>query len=306
VVEVSACGICGTDLHLVDGEFDAARYPLTPGHEFAGQVVAIGRDVTTVRVGDLVAVDPSLYCGRCRACRQGHGNLCENWHAIGMTNPGAAAEYVAAPAWNAQRLPAGFDPTIGALIEPLSCAVHAYDVIRTKLADRMLIYGAGTMGLLLLTLAPRAGALSVAVVEPNAARRRQATTFGATEVVASGSELDRPGGFDVVMDATGVIAAIEDGLTRVKRGGTFLQFGVTASEAAAEVSPFRIYNDEITVVGSMSVLESYERACDLATEADLGLVRLVSDQLPLQSYAVAVDRVRRGDGYKIQVVPGRS
>jgi 2-desacetyl-2-hydroxyethyl bacteriochlorophyllide A dehydrogenase len=304
VVAVAACGICGTDIHLMDGDFDAAVYPLTPGHEFSGEVVAVGREVATVSPGDFVAVDPSLYCGHCRSCRQGHGNLCEDWHAIGITHAGAAAEYVVAPGWNAQRLPDGFDPTIGALIEPLSCAVHGYDLVRTKLADRMVIYGAGTMGLLLLALAPRAGALSVAVVEPNPSRRDQAHAFGATEVVASGDQLQRPDGFDVVMDATGVVAAIEDGLTRVKRGGTFLQFGVTASEATAKVSPFRIYNDEITLVGSMAVLESYERACDLAAEADLGLDRLISDQLPLSAYSEALERARRGDGYKLQVRPG--
>lgn len=304
VVAVQASGICGTDIHLYDGEFDAAVYPLIPGHEFAGEVVAAGAAVSTVKVGDLVAVDPSLYCGHCRTCRQGHGNLCEDWHAIGITHAGAAAEFVAAPVWNAQLLPAGFDPTIGALIEPLSCAVHAYDVIGSQLGDRFLVYGAGTMGLLLLSLAARAGAISTTVVEPNPARRRQATGFGATEVVAAGSELEPGRTWDVVIDATGVVAAIEDAIGRVKPGGTYLQFGVAPADASAQVSPFRIYNQELRVTGSMSVLESYDRACDLATELDLGLDRLVSDRLPLTSYAAALERVRKGDGYKIQVAPG--
>jgi 2-desacetyl-2-hydroxyethyl bacteriochlorophyllide A dehydrogenase len=304
VVAVRACGICGTDLHIADGEFGPARYPLVPGHEFAGQVVAVGKDVTSVRTGSLVAVDPSLYCGHCRPCRSGHGNLCENLNGIGVSVAGAAAEYVAVPEWNAHLLPAGFDMSLGALIEPLSCAVHGYDLVRTKLGDRFLIYGAGTMGLMLLMLASRSGAIAVTVVEPNAARRQQALEFGVTAVVSKGEELDPPTGYDVVMDATGVIAAIEDGIQRVGRGGTFLQFGVAAVEATANVSPFRIYNDEITVVGAMAVLESYERACDLAVEIELGLNKLVSDQLPLHDYVDALERVRRGECYKIQVMPG--
>ncbi|MCU1492805.1 MAG: alcohol dehydrogenase [Acidimicrobiaceae bacterium] len=304
VVAVRACGICGTDLHLADGDFTAARYPLVPGHEFAGEVVAVGGDVTSVATGALVAVDPSLYCGHCRQCRSGHGNLCENWNAIGVSVAGAAAEYVAVPEWNAHVLPAGFDMSLAALIEPLSCAVHGYDLVHTKLGDRFLIYGAGTMGVMLLLLASRSGAIAVTVVEPNAARRARASEFGATVVVSSGDELDPPMGYDVVMDATGVIAAIEDGIKRVRRGGTFLQFGVAAAQATASVSPYRIYNDEITLVGAMAVLESYDRACDLTTEIDLGLARLVSDRLPLQDYVGALERARRSEGYKIQLSPG--
>jgi 2-desacetyl-2-hydroxyethyl bacteriochlorophyllide A dehydrogenase len=303
VVAVRACGICGTDIHLADGEFTAAHYPLVPGHEFAGEVVAVGKEVSSLRPGALVAVDPSLYCGHCRPCRSGHGNLCENWNAVGVSVPGGAAEFVAVPDCNAHPLPPGFDMSLGALIEPLSCAVHGYDLIRTKLADRFLVYGAGTMGLMLLLLASRSGAISVTVVEPNLARRERALSFGATTVVARGDELDSPKGYDVVIDATGVIAAIEDGIRRVRRGGTFLQFGVAAPDARASISPYRIYNDEITVVGAMAVLESYDRACDLAIEADLGLLRLVSDQLPLGAYVDALGRARRGEGYKIHVLP---
>jgi 2-desacetyl-2-hydroxyethyl bacteriochlorophyllide A dehydrogenase len=306
VVQVRACGICGTDLHLADGDITTARYPLIPGHEFAGEVVAVGSQVTGVRGGALVAVDPSLYCGHCRPCQSGHGNLCANWNAIGVSVPGAAAEYVAVPEWNARVLPPDFDMSLGALIEPLSCAVHGYDLVHTKLGDRFLIYGAGTMGLMLLLLASRVGAIAVTVVEPNAVRRARAAEFGATKVVATAEELDPPKGYDVVMDATGVIAAIEDGVQRVGRGGTFLQFGVAAAHETARVSPFRIYNDEITLVGAMAVLESYDRACDLATQIDLGLSRLVSDQFPLADYVKALDRARRGQGYKVQVLPGHS
>ena len=99
VLAVAGCGICGTDLHILEGEF-APTLPVVPGHEFAGEVVAVGSAVTEVAVGDQVAVDPSLHCGECYYCRRGRGNLCERWAAIGVTLPGGAAEYAKAPVAN--------------------------------------------------------------------------------------------------------------------------------------------------------------------------------------------------------------
>jgi 2-desacetyl-2-hydroxyethyl bacteriochlorophyllide A dehydrogenase len=303
LVAVKACGICGTDLHIFDGEFGPARYPLIPGHEFSGEVVSAGERAPGGLVGRPVTVDPSVFCGRCRPCREGRGNLCDNWNALGDTMPGACAELVAVPYWNARPLPAGFDMSLAALVEPLSCAVHGYDVLRPKLGDRFLIYGAGTMGLLLAALAPRAGAVSVNVVEPNPRRRELALAMGASEAVGASAELEREGGYDVVIDATGAVGAIEDALGHVARGGKFLQFGVTAVDAAARFSPFRLYNDEQTFSGSMAVLHSFDRATDIAVSLDLGLGRLVTDRFPLASYAEALEHVRRGEGLKTQVLP---
>ena len=92
VVEVAAVGICGTDLHIFEGEF-APKLPIVPGHEMSGTVVAVGKSVTEVKIGDAVAIDPSLHCGECFYCRRARGNLCENWNALGVTYPGAAAQF---------------------------------------------------------------------------------------------------------------------------------------------------------------------------------------------------------------------
>ena len=106
VVKVGACGICGTDLHIADGHFPPTPYPIVPGHEFAGEIVELGADVPGEwKVGDRVAVDPSLFCGYCGPCRAGHGNLCANWGATGDTVNGAFAEYVAVPSATCYRMP---------------------------------------------------------------------------------------------------------------------------------------------------------------------------------------------------------
>ncbi|MGH8793852.1 MAG: zinc-dependent alcohol dehydrogenase family protein, partial [Stackebrandtia sp.] len=253
VVAVHGCGICGTDLHIMDGEF-APSYPIVPGHEFAGEIVEIGAQVRELRVGDRVAVDPSLHCGECYYCRRGRGNLCENWGAVGVTTQGGAAEFAAAPAANCVKLPESVSTADAALVEPLSCAVRGFDVLPRRLGDSYLVYGSGTMGLMMMELAKHSGAGSVSVVDVNPDRLETARRLGCDAAVVDASTLDAPRGWDVVIDCTGVKAAIADGLGRVGKGGTFLQFGVAEHDAKVDVEPFKIYNREITITGSMAVL----------------------------------------------------
>jgi 2-desacetyl-2-hydroxyethyl bacteriochlorophyllide A dehydrogenase len=302
VVQVAGCGICGTDLHILEGEF-APTLPVIPGHEFAGTVVALGSEVTELAQGDQVAVDPSLYCHECHYCRIGRNNLCERWAAIGVTASGGAAEFVAAPVANYVKLPDGVRTKDAALIEPLSCTVRGFDVLPRRVGDHYLIYGAGTMGLMNLELAKRVGAASVDVVDINAHRLETARTLGCSNAVTSADELTMPRGWDIVIDCTGVVAAIEDGLGRVGKGGTFLQFGVSAEKATASWSPFKIYNQEITITGSMAVLHSFERAAELFAGGVLNPDIMISDRFPLDQYPTAIDQFAKGIGRKIQVNP---
>jgi 2-desacetyl-2-hydroxyethyl bacteriochlorophyllide A dehydrogenase len=300
VVQVAGCGICGTDLHIMDGEF-APAYPIVPGHEFAGTVVATGADVTEVRVGDNVAVDPSLHCGECYQCRRGRGNLCERWAAIGVTVSGGAAEFAVAPVKNCFVLPDTVAPADAALIEPLSCAVRGFDVLPRRLADHYLIYGAGTMGLMMLELAKRSGAATVSVVDLNPERLSTAVRLGVSASAESADEVARPRGWDVVIDCTGAEPAINDALTRVAPGGTFLQFGVASYGARATIEPFKVYNQELTITGSMAVLHSFERAGDLLVAGVLDPEVFISHRFPLDSYADAMAQFRAGVGRKIQI-----
>jgi 2-desacetyl-2-hydroxyethyl bacteriochlorophyllide A dehydrogenase len=302
VVQVAACGICGTDLHILEGEF-APSLPIIPGHEFAGTVVAVGADVTELGIGARVAVDPSLYCNECHYCRLGRNNLCERWNAIGVSVPGGAATYAVAPAGNCVALPEHIRLEDAALIEPLSCAVRGYDVLRSNLGAHVLIYGSGTMGLMMLELAKRTGAASVDMIDLNEERLATARTLGCSSAVTAADELDRPRGWELVVDATGVAAAIQDGLGRVAPGGTFLQFGVSSYATRVSIEPYRIYHKEITITGSMAVLHSYERAADLFAGGILDPDLFISHRLPLEDYVAALDLFRRGAGRKIQVLP---
>ncbi|MGW3650615.1 zinc-dependent alcohol dehydrogenase family protein [Streptomyces sp. NPDC000878] len=302
VVEVAACGLCGTDLHILQGEF-APTLPIVPGHEFAGEVVGVGTQVTELSLGDRVAVDPSLYCHECRYCRTGHNNLCERWAAIGVTTAGGAAQYAVAPVANCVRLPEHIRTQDAALVEPLSCAVRGYDVLQTRLGAHVLIYGSGTMGLMMLELAKRTGAASVDVVDINAQRLSTAQLLGVSGSATNADELDRPQGWDVVVDATGNAAAIQDGLDRVAKAGTFLQFGVADYATRVTIDPYRIYNQEITITGSMAVLHSFERAAELFAAGVLNPEIFISDRLPLESYPQALEQFASGVGRKIVVIP---
>lgn len=302
IIKVAACGICGTDIHVIRGEFEPTRYPIIPGHEFCGEVVGLGSGVRNLRVGDFVAVDPSLFDGTCVQCRAGRFNLCENWNGIGVgRTDGACAELVAVPAVNAFRLPDGIPRHWGTLVEPLSCAVHGLDQIDAEVAKDWLIYGAGTMGLLLLQLAKESGAGHLEMIETNPKRHALALRLGAERVAINADELDRTHGWDVVIDATGVVAAIEDGLRRVARGGTFLMFGVAKTDAVARFSPFRVYNDEIKIVGSMAVLHSFERALALFAKGVIDSDALITNRFPLDEYSSAIDTFLSGAGLKVQV-----
>ncbi len=304
VVRVGACGICGTDLHIAEGEFPPTPYPIVPGHEFAGEIVAVGPDVQAgLAEGVRVAVDPSIFCGHCEYCRAGRGNLCSNWNATGDTVNGAFAEYVSVPARNAYLMPDSLGMREGALVEPLSCAVHGMGRLGDiEVGHSVLMVGAGTMGLLLQQLLLRSGVTRLVVVDRNPARLELATRLGAHATASSVAELNGEQ-FGAAVDATGVPAAIEDAFSAIRRGGRLMVFGVAPAQATVALSPFRLYNDEITVVGSMAVLNSYGAALDIMAAGKIETEPLLTHALALAEFPAALDMVRAGQGLKVQVLP---
>ena len=304
IIEVAAVGICGTDLHILEGEF-APSLPIIPGHEFSGKIIEVGKKVTEYKVGQLVAADPSLFCGECFYCKRARGNLCLNWNAIGVTKPGGAAQYVAAPVKNLYLLPPEIDVKDAGLIEPLSCAVRGYDVLPRIPGSNYLIYGSGTMGLMMMELARRNGAATVSMVDINKERLETAKTLGITRVATSANDFETEYGWDVVIDCTGNKAAIQDAIGRTMPGGTFLQFGVANLGTKIEIDPFWIYNKEITIAGSMAVLQSFDRAGDLLASGVLKPDVMISHRFGLDDYMKAVDMFKNGIGRKMTIEPNK-
>jgi threonine dehydrogenase-like Zn-dependent dehydrogenase len=215
---------------------------------------------------------------------------------------GAFAEYVAVPSANCYRMPDSLSWQEGALVEPVSCAVHGVRRVGVEAGERFLVVGAGTMGLVMQQLLQRAGA-SVTVVDRNTARLGRATELGARAVASDVAELDGER-FDAAADCTGAAPAIEAAFDSLRRGGRLLVFGVAPAQARVALSPFRIYNDEITVVGSMAVLHSYGAALDLVASGVVDTGALLTDALPLERFPDALSLMRSGAGLKVQVLPG--
>jgi len=305
VVKVGACGICGTDIHIIDGEFPPTKYPIIPGHEFGGTVVAVGEDVTGVKVGNRVGVDPTLNCGECYFCQRGMGNLCERWNAVGVTTTVGFAECVAVPERTFYPLPDGLSFAEAALVEPVSCVVHGFHMLQPRVGDSYLIYGAGPMGLQNAQVARFNGARVVAIVDINPSRLDIARSFGFEILGASLDDVRSvaPRGFDIVIEATGKTKVAERAIDAVIRRGKLLLFGVCPPGETASYDAFKIYNQEITILGTMAVLNSYGPAIDIITAGAIDTKKMVTHTFPIDQFAEAIDLVRQGGGLKVQIDP---
>jgi 2-desacetyl-2-hydroxyethyl bacteriochlorophyllide A dehydrogenase len=303
VIEVAASGICGTDLEIFEGIYRASL-PVIPGHEFAGTVVGVGPDVRGLRVGDRVAADPNVPCQRCRYCHEGRVNLCDNYAAYGVTLNGASAQYVSVPEHLCVVLPETLDLLHAALIEPLSCALHAWDLIGARAGKRAAIYGSGTMGLMMLQLAAVFGVAGVDMVDVNPLKLEAAKSLGARSVSTAAAETMPDGGWDLVIDATGAAPAISDALGRIAKGGTYLQFGVAAPDVRVEINPYLIYEHELTIIGAVCPLNSFARSADLLSSGTIDPVPLISETFPINDYQAALDKFASGQSRKVLVAPG--
>jgi 2-desacetyl-2-hydroxyethyl bacteriochlorophyllide A dehydrogenase len=303
VIAPQAVGICGTDLHLVQGTYATGRYPVTPGHEFAGTVTDVGTGVRGIRIGDLVGVDPNVSCGVCRWCRAEAPNLCVRLEPVGVTRDGACAERVVVPRRVAYRLPAHVDAPVGALVEPLACVLHALDRAPSLKDKDVLVYGAGSIGLLLCAVAKQRGAGRVSVVEPHAVRRAAALKLGAHCAATSSAELSIDGGADIVIEASGHPAAVSDALTRIAVRGTLVQMGVTASATAVSLHPFEVFEKELTVLGSNSLADCYPAAVEVVPDLADRIRPLITHTLPLASYPDALAVAASPEALKVHIDP---
>lgn len=309
VVQVSRCGICGTDVHIYRNEY-MSDFPLIPGHEFGGVVVEVGSDVTDVKVGQRVAVDPNLYCGHCDFCRNEQANHCTNWQGVGVTRAGGFAEYVNVPARACYLLPEGMSDQQAAFIEPLACVVHAMKRFRILPGESLLILGGGPMGMLLLQALRHNGAAQVVVVEKQPQRMELARALGASVVVPVGPDQDAhlkeiaPRGFGVVVDATGIPAVIEHAFTYLRPRGQYLQFGVAPNHAKVQISPYDLFRNDWTILGSFALCYTFLPAIAMLANGVVNVEPLVSDVVPMTSFSDAFGRFAAGHTMKVHVTAG--
>ena len=299
-VALAATGICGTDVHIHDGDF-FARFPLVPGHEPFGIVDALGEGVEGLEVGERVAVNGNSGCGRCSFCQEGRPLLCRRLEALGVTGPGGFAEHMVAPA--GQCLPIGDLPDDAAvMVEPTACAIHGLDRIDVRPGSHALVLGAGPSGLVLAQLLAHGGATHVTVGAPTRFKLERAEAFGIDETVV----LDRDDpegnlallreradeGFDVVVEATGSAAVSRLCVRLARDGGTILQYGVTRPEDRIDVSPYDVYRRELTIRGSFAQVDCFPRSIAALRGGRVRTEGIVTHRFGLGRFGDALEAVR--------------
>jgi 2-desacetyl-2-hydroxyethyl bacteriochlorophyllide A dehydrogenase len=299
LVKPVCCGICGTDLHILRHGFVGTHYPVTPGHEFAGYISAVGKDVRGLKEGDFVAVDPNVVCGTCRWCMAGRPNLCIHLTPIGVARPGAAAEFVAVPACNAFVVKESIGDGVAAMIEPLACAMHAVESSNGVKGRSVLVLGGGTMGMLIALSAKAQGAGSVAISDPSDPKldiARQAGIADARNPADFGGEY-----FDVVFEAAGVPRALAQGIEVLEKTGTLVQVGVHDADKTAPFNPFLLYEREQTFVGSNSCAEQFEPAVDFIEDIKDQVGMMIGEAFDVWDFETAVESMDKGLSIKTQL-----
>jgi L-iditol 2-dehydrogenase len=293
LIQVAACGICGSDVHGYDGSTGRRIPPIVMGHEAAGIVAEVGSEVVGFRPGDRVTFDSTVYCGRCEYCLQGDVNLCNERQVIGVSckefrREGAFAEYLAVPARIVYRLPDSFSFAEAAMLEAVSVALHGVAVSEIQGGETVLVIGAGMIGLLLLQAARAAGCSRIFVADLDATRLALAVnlgadhTFLATAASLTDEVLRATGGkgVDLVLEAVGCEETIVTAIDCTRKGGTVTLVGNISPQIKLPLQ--KVVSRQIRLQGSCASAGEYPQAIELIASGKIKVDRLITAVAPLR------------------------
>lgn len=308
LLQPEAVGICGTDIHIIDGEF-VSRPPMSLGHEISARVVERGPGVESVEVGQLITVEPHIYCGLCYPCQSGFPHMCPSRQAPGVHLDGGMQEFLTLPETLVYALPDGVPAWMGALTEPVACCVHGLDRLQTLSGNPIGIFGAGPIGAILIALAIQAGLGPIVAFDPRSSRRELALRFGADfafdplaeDIQEVTSAITKGIGFPYVIDATGAPGVLEAATSIAARRGSILLLGVASPEQKSSLSPRDIYAKELSILGTALNPFTHRRAANLLPR--LGLERLDRGEFPLERFEDAFSAQREGTFDKAFLLP---
>ena len=312
VVSVKATGVCGSDVHGFTGATGRRVPPMVMGHEFSGTISAVGAGVTTHKAGDRVVVQPIITCGQCANCLAGMPNICTNRRGLGMmTTNGSNAEAVAVPEQLLYDLPAAVPWEQGALIEPLSVAMHAANMSPIRLMDTVVILGAGTIGLLTLLACRLKGAGAIIVSDLSPHRLEVARKLGADAAVNPAKEdlgevirkFAGPAGAPVVIEAVGITATARQSLEIVKPGGHVTWIGNAAP--TIEIGMQQIVTREVTVRGVYAFNVEFGRAIEAIRAGRVDVMPIIEQIAPLEAGPQVFHDLAKGtmDAIKVVLTP---
>lgn len=306
LIKVAASGFCGSDVHIYKGEH-VASYPVIPGHEFSGTVEACGKNVMHFKVGDRVTADPNIFCENCSSCKSNHQIHCEHLEVLGSLRDGAFAEYVTVPERCAFHI-GDMDFLQASMCEPLGCVINSHNKFEIPVGGKVLIMGAGTIGLMQLMMCRHRGASLIVMTDIKDDQLKKASELGANEVIrADGNENKRlkeiaPEGFEVVIDATGVPACVENGFKLLKYGGKLIVFGACPTESSIKINPFEVFFRDLQIIGSYALEKTMGQSIAMINDGGLDLMPLIGRTVTLEESAeVFLDFVNGKTSNKIIV-----
>lgn len=284
LIQVKACGICGTDVHIYEGDKGAAEVtpPTILGYEFSGVIAEVGSNVTKYKVGDRVCIDPNCYCGKCDFCRNGIAHYCTDMIGYGTTVNGGFAEYCSVNQRQVYKLGDNTTFEQGAMTEPVACCLHGMDMCNIHPGSNVVVIGGGMIGLLMLQLSKLAGAARVALLEPVESKRIVAKKLGADILIDPinenvEEELKKAGmtWVNTVIECVGKTATIQQAIDIVGNKGTVMMFGLTKPDDTIAVKPFQIFQKEIELKSSFINPYTQKRALDLIDSGRLDVSSMV-------------------------------
>ncbi len=284
LIQVKACGICGTDVHIYEGDKGAAEVtpPTILGHEFSGVVAEVGSAVTNVKVGDRVCIDPNCYCGTCDFCRNGIAHYCTDMIGYGTTVNGGFAEYCSVNQRQVYKLGDHTTFEQGAMTEPVACCLHGMDMCNIHPGSSVVIIGGGMIGLLMLQLARLAGAARTALLEPVASKREVAKKLGADicidpirDNVKAALASAGMTWVNTVIECVGRTSTIEQAIDIVGNKGTVMMFGLTKPDDTISLKPFEVFQKEIELKASYINPYTQKRALELIDSGRLDVSSMV-------------------------------
>ncbi len=313
LVEVKACGICGSDVHGIDGSTGRRMPPIIMGHEAAGVVAAVGVAVAELQPGDRVTFDSMISCGRCQYCRRGANNLCDRRQVLGVScaefrRDGAFAQLVAVPQHIVYPLPQGLSFEQAAMAEPLSVAVHAVNRLRLRLGETAAVFGAGIIGLLAIQALRVAGCTRIIAVDIRQQRLETARRLGADHVIAAQDvdlraaldQLTGGRGVDVAVEAVGVPQTVAQAIHSVRKGGRVALVGNVSPQAALPLQA--AVTRELTLLGCCASAGEYPECLEMIAAGRIDVAPLLSAVAPLAEGPQWFQLLRSGQENLLKVV----
>jgi L-iditol 2-dehydrogenase len=313
LIRVKACGICGSDVHGFTGKTGRRIPPLIMGHEAAGIVEKLGKNMSGFKKGDRVCFDSTIYCNKCEACQAGLFNRCDKRQVLGVSVPsfkrhGAFAEYVAVPSWIVSKIPDELSFIHAALLEPASIGTHAANRAPISNNDIVVVLGAGAIGLFILQAARLRGATKVIAVDINEFRLDIAKKLGADKLINPlKSDLSEAilqetegKGANVTLDAVGYAKTFTDAVSVTRMGGHVVAVGNL--EKKAEFDLQQLIAKEHTFIGSYASSGEFSDCIELVASGKINVEPLISDVLPLKEGPDAFDRLLKAEENLLKIV----